>query len=181
VSGEVTVDGRTHAVRGRGFLDHAWSNLGYFRFSKNWLSLHVATPTQTINFHQIVKRPDRGGQTVRSLMRAVDGQPARVTEDVTLAINQWHQADRFRHPTAFTVQGVVDGAHIRLEATNGRYGEIIDPLATSSLLEQKIVRMLVTDPMVYRVVMDAKIAVTQDGQTTTENKTAVSNMLYFEL
>jgi len=42
------------------------------------------------------------------------------------------------------------------------------------------VRLLVADPMLYRLVMDAKITVAKDGRVDEEQGRAIAAMLYFE-
>jgi hypothetical protein len=180
VEGTVTAAGQTFTVRGRGYADQCWSNKAYFNFSKNWLSLYVATPARSLTFHQIVENKKAGGGTVRSLMVADDGKPPRSGRVSKVQITDWLPDKKYRHPRAFTIDAAVDGADLTIEAANGGGGERIDPLGSCSALEQKIVRLLVADPMLYRVVHDVTVSVATDGQVEQERGRAISTALYFE-
>ena len=180
VHGTVTVEGKIVNLQGRGYSDHYWSNKAYFTFSRNWLSFHMAGPKWSVNYHQLVRTKKYGGDTARSLMMVADGEPAHETSDVEFEPLEWTDGQKFRQPKAFTLRGAIDGAQVTIEARNGRYGEIIDPIGSCSKIEQKIVRLLVADPMVYRLVMDAKITVAKDGRVEEEQGHAIAAMLYFE-
>lgn len=180
VSGTVASGGQTFKVTGTGYTDHCWSNEAYFSFSKNWFSLHVSTPVRTVDFHQIVKLQKRGAEIVRSLMAVRDGQQPRHTDAVDLEILQWQATKKYRHPVAFNLHGRIDDTEYFVEARNGRYGETIDPLGPCSYVEQKIVRLLVADPMLYRLRMDTTIRTVKNGVTETETFPGIANLLYFE-
>jgi hypothetical protein len=180
VSGTVVAGGKSIKLAGWGYADHCWSNRAYFSFSRNWLSLYVAGARRSINFQQVVRVKKLGGEAARSLMMVTDGAPPQEATDVEVKIVDWLGGQKYRHPRAFDITGVIDGAQVTIEARNGRYGEIIDPIGSCSRLEQKIVRLLVADPMLYRLVMDAKITVAKDGRVDEEQGRAIAAMLYFE-
>ena len=179
-SGKLQTAGQTFNLNGYGAIEHIWSNLAYFGFSKNWLSLDLQSEKWSINVMQIALREKFGGQMIRSFYLAEDGQPTRYMNAPQLKLSQWKQAKDYRHPLALDVSGVIDGAQITIQARNGRYGEAVDPLRSLNIVEQKAIRLLVTSPMLYRVVMDAKVTITKNGQIEVTDLTAMSNQLYFE-
>jgi len=179
ISGTVTAGGKTIDAAGWGYLDHTWSNQAFFDFSSNWNTLRVHGAKRTFNFLQIVASKKLGRATARSLMMAEDGKPVRATSKVKYKVLSTLNRNGYTHPKEFIVQGNVGGVQVTLEARNGRYGEAIDPLRSLSGIERTAIRALVTKPQMYRVIMDTKVTVVENGMTETEDLGAIGAMLYF--
>ncbi len=166
VEGTLTYDGKTHSVKGAGYHDHNWGNLGLERVISHWYWGRAHVGDFTVIFVEIETGRSHGRQKIPIFMLA---EKDRILVDKGQALTlktadfQDHQSGK-RYPRSldFHWQASAGTVHIKL-----RQPRLID---TFSLLEsmpswkQWLIR-LIANPYYFRfnaeMELDVKLAETQ--------------------
>ena len=132
----------------------------------NWIRSDMQIKTKDDNF-------------IRTLMLARDGAPARSSGEVNFITQGKAKKEGYVHPTAFEFRAQVGDAQVNVAMFNARYNEVLDPIRSLSTFERQAIRLLVAKPVLYRLLMDTIVTITENGITERETLPAVASMLYF--
>ena len=159
VSGTITTPEGSRTVHGKGYIDHTWSNLAFFSFSKKWKSLRIHGPELSLNFVEFEGNGDLAGKNVRLLLAADDkGVVYSTTSDIDVKVLDASKGFKgYLYPTRMTIKT----RRVVIEVSVEQIMQSIDVLEHMSAVEAAVIRKFVSDPALVRV--KAKAKVTMEG------------------